>query len=230
MSGKAWAAAMRSNSGVLMALSVVGFLIYSNTFHNSFHFDDWATIVDNKAIRDLGEIKIIWEAFNTRFIVGLSFALNYAIGKLNVSGYHLFNIVLHILSSFLVFVLLILIFKTPRMVTSPLAPYGRLLGFLSALVFLVHPIQTQAVTYIWQRAASLATFFYLTALICFMMARLKNSYSYYLASLGITVVDMFTKEIAFTLPLALIMLDFTFCTNPITTRKKENGCYSCRFL
>ena len=77
---------------------ILGFLIYSNTFKSSFVFDDFEAIANNPAIRHLN-FPMLFQAFNTRFIVGLSLAFNYWLGKENVLGYHLFNTLVHVLNS-----------------------------------------------------------------------------------------------------------------------------------
>ena len=89
-------------SWVWLNLAGLGFLIYSNTFTSAFVFDDFAA-TSNRAIQHLADIPGLWHAFNTRFIVGLSLAFNYALGGENVFGYHLFNTLVHILNAFLVY-------------------------------------------------------------------------------------------------------------------------------
>lgn len=195
---------------ILLALAALGFLIYSNTLRSSFQFDDVPAIVGDYFIKDLKNVGAIWDAFNTRFIIGYTLAMNYAIGKLDVLGYHLFNISVHVINSFLVFFLVSTTFKTPVMEKSSLAPYGRLVAFFSALIFIAHPLQTQAVTYIWQRAASVAALFYLSSLVLYVKARLKSSFLYYIAALIMAILAMFTKEIAFTLPVAIAGYEFIF--------------------
>ncbi len=176
-------------------------------------------ISNNPSIRHLN-LPLLWHAFNTRFIVGVSLALNYALGKNHVLGYHLFNTLIHVLNSFFVYQLVCLTFRTPRMSkTSSFDP--KLLGFLAALIFLSHPLQTQAVTYIWQRATSLATFFYLGALVFYIRGRLKSSRVSYGFCLLFVILGMFTKEIVFTLPLALGLYEGIFLREvPLKTRQK----------
>ncbi len=194
---------------VYLVLTILGFIIYSNTFKSSFVFDDFFTIVGNYTIHRLTDLPTIWQAFNTRFVVGVSLALNYALGKENVVGYHLFNTLVHILNSYLVYQFVCLTLKTPRM-TKTLSIDPKLVGFLTALLFLTHPIQTQAVTYIWQRATSLASFFYLGALVFYVRSRLKPSLGDYGICLLFTVFGMFTKEIVFTLPFMIGLYEFVF--------------------
>ena len=194
---------------IFFILLIWGFLIYSNTFWSSFVFDDMAMIVRNPSIRHLLDLPTLWHAFNTRFIVGLSLALNYFLGAENVFGYHLFNTLVHVFNSFWVYGLVVLTLNTPKLkdrFKDPSVP-----AFLTALLFLCHPIQTQAVTYIWQRATSLAAFFYLGALVCYIRARLgNNSFKYFNLCIAMTVLGMLTKEIVFTLPLAVLLYEGMF--------------------
>jgi len=192
---------------VWFSLQMLGLMIYSNTFRSPLVFDDFEAI-GNHSIRHLN-LPILWQAFNTRFVVGISLALNYWLDKENVVGYHLFNTLMHVLNAYLVYTFVCLTFKTPRLEKNNSVD-PRLLGFLTALLFLTHPLQTQAVTYIWQRATSLASFFYLGALVFYIRTRFKFSILSYALCLLFTVLGMFTKEIVFTLPLAMGLYELIF--------------------
>jgi len=197
----------------LFILSATGFLIYSNSFDCSFHYDDVYNIVENKAIRDIGNIGAIWNFLNRRFIGYLSFALDYHFHGLDVFGYHLVNLVIHICASFFVWWLTMLILSTPGMKSSPLGAHRRTAALGCALLFLVHPVQTQAVTYIVQRFASMAAMFYLGAVCFYMKARLtggRNSTLYFAAAGLSALLGIFTKENVATLPFALILCEIYF--------------------
>src|SRR3989338_5829211 len=205
--------------------TVSAFLIYSNTFSSPFHFDDTPNIVENYKLRDLS---IFWPPSDTRYIGSLSFALNYYFSGLNVFGYHLVNIIIHIINSILVWWLVILTFRTPvmeRINTNPQLRY--FIAITASLLFVSHPIQTQAVTYIVQRFASLATLFYLLSLTLYIKAKLQtiqveakdenkffstSTLTFYLLSLISAILAMKTKEIAFTLPFVVLLYEFMFFT------------------
>jgi len=138
-------------------ISALGTIIYFKSFFSGFEFDDHVFVINNPAIRDLFNLKLIWDGFNTRFLTGLTFAFNYKVAKLSVFGYHLFNLVVHITTSFLVYNLVLTIFKTPCGSKLSFSDNAASIALFSSLIFLAHPIQTQAVTYISQRAASMAT-------------------------------------------------------------------------
>jgi len=99
---------------------LLGFALYSNISQAGFYFDASYVILDNPAIINLGNLKAIWEVFNTRFVTGLTFALNYAFTGLDPFSFRLFNITCHILSSLLVYTFVLLTFKTPVMKRSSL--------------------------------------------------------------------------------------------------------------
>ena len=149
-----------------IVIIVLGLICYSNTFDAQFYFDDLKSIVDNLSIRDLGNLRAIWKFSPIRFITYLSFAVNYHFGELNVFGYHLVNILIHITAAYFVYLFTLYL----SILSNKQTPYW--IAVFAALIFLCHPIQTQAVTYIVQRAASLATLFYMISLTCYVRARI----------------------------------------------------------
>jgi hypothetical protein len=214
----------------LLSIVIVGAIVYSNTLNASWHFDDTVAITENWSLRDLkGCFNSIFAA--NRSVGFFTFAVNYHFDKLNVVGYHLVNIAIHILNALLVYSLVILTLKTPVMAKSRLASHARFLALASGLIFVSHPIQTQAVTYIVQRFASLATLFYLLSLVLFVRARLsiiqgKNFFSplhlvCYLLSLFSAFLAMHTKEIAFTLPFIICLYEFFFLESSFRSWKKR---------
>ena len=96
----------------ILLIAIIGVAIYSNTLSSAFVFDDMRNIVDNYKIRDLSNF---YDLSGTRYIGFLSFALNYHFGGLNVFGYHIVNIIIHIINGLLVYYLILLTFKTPVM-------------------------------------------------------------------------------------------------------------------
>jgi len=204
----------RRYSGVAapILIAIIALLIYSNTFSSPFMFDDINSIVKYDSIKSLSNVH---DLYGRRYIGELSFALNYYLGELNVFGYHLVNIIIHIINGLLVWWFVNLTFKTPVMSKSSVSPQlSRLVALTSAIIFAAHPIQTQAVTYIIQRHTSLAALFYLLSVVLFVKWRLSSGNRYrlffYLVSLLSAVVAMKTKEISFTLPFVIILYEFIF--------------------
>ncbi len=199
-----------SSKKVFILLWITGFALYANSLKGDFVFDDLPGILYNPAIKDLGNIKLIWHTFNTRFLTGLSFALNYKLGGLDPLGYHVVNVIIHILSAFLVYLFTKDTFRTPYFQNQPLKQEGPLIALCSALIFLVHPIQTEGVSYIVERSSSLATLFYLAALVFYIRSRLNNNRRFYITALVTTMAGMLTKEMTLTIPLTIIVYEIFF--------------------
>jgi len=194
----------RWHLAVVLGLCVLGFLIYANTLASSFHWDDYAVIINNSAIRQWMNFGEIFNAFNTRFLVGLSFAINYALGQLNAGGYHFFNIWLHLCNTVLVYALTLLILSDD----SSRSFLNRFrISIFSAAIFLVHPLNTQAVNYIWQRSTLMVTFFSLLTICLLILYRKTHQWWAYSASIFACLLAMLCKENAFVLPFLLLVVD-----------------------
>jgi tetratricopeptide (TPR) repeat protein len=227
---------------------MVGLLAYWNTLDASFHFDDFHNITDNRIIKDLQYFQepskanglYLYDSLRNRYVGYLSFALNYKAHGLDVRGYHIVNLAIHVMNALLLYLLVALTLRTPLMAGSPLAAHSRTIALFSSLLFVSHPLQTQAVTYIVQRFASLATMFYLLSIVLYVKWRLqilKNQKSkikikenkelrnfnflsliFYLLSLLCALLAMKTKQIAFTLPLVIALHEFSFFRTTLRKR------------
>jgi len=195
---------------------LLGIAIYSNTFFSSFHLDDFSSIKNNLAITSLTNFKGIWNFWPSRFLTYYSVAINYQIHGLNFFGYHLFNLIVHLTSAVFVWWLLRLTFLTPALKEQRISQKSELISFFGGLIFLVHPLQTQSVTYIIQRAASMAAMFYILALCFYAKARLtaqndaKSSRIFYWLALLTAILAMFTKEMTITLPFMILLYETYF--------------------
>ncbi len=194
---------------------ILGIIIYSNSFNCSFHFDDTSSIVDNTAIRNISDIKSIWNYSNNRFVAYFTFALNYHYGKLDVWGYHLVNLMIHLATSIIVWWLTLLIFSAPVLKDKDISKHKKMIALFTALLFVSHPLATQSVTYIVQRLASMVAMFYLLSLALYVKARLieKRNLSKYMLFAGAmisAILTMLTKENAFTLPVAIFLFEIFF--------------------
>lgn len=202
----------------ILILLVLGSLIYSNTLHSPFQFDDEHTLLENLALRHVRHLGPIWRYWPTRFLTFLSFLGNYRLHGLKVEGYHFFNLAVHLGAGLLVWWLGLLTFATPVMRERAIARHAGLLSFFAALVFVAHPLQTQGVTYIIQRAVSLAAFFYLASLALYARSRLLEEDRGPAGlrrlclggSLAAGVAAMFCKEMAITLPVTVCLYEFSF--------------------
>ncbi|MBN2010100.1 tetratricopeptide repeat protein [candidate division KSB1 bacterium] len=207
-----------ANNKTLLAIVLV-FLIalvaYSNSFHCAFHFDDFRDIRDNTAIRNISNIASWWKMYPSRALAMGTFALNYWLHGNNVFGFHIINFLIHVINGLLVFWLIRQTFRTYRFLSDSNEQHTWLLALIGALVFVSHPVQSQAVTYIVQRMASLATLFYLLSLNVYIFARTqvavpgKRILLFALSFLS-ALAGMLTKQIVFTLPVVVILYDLIF--------------------
>jgi len=207
-------------------LVILCFLAYSNSFQVPFQFDDVYNISEKPYVRNVGFFfdpsGHDWfasdHAFQMRPVGYFTFALNYWLGGNEVFGYHLVNLLIHCINGLLVYWLVILSFQGPVLAHSPLRDSAKTIALLSSLLFALHPVQTQAVTYIVQRLASLATSFFLVSLVSYIKTRLvylehssaRKAAPWYGLSLVSAVLAMKTKEIAFTLPVLIALYEFLF--------------------
>ncbi|MEJ2691268.1 MAG: hypothetical protein P8130_15270, partial [Deltaproteobacteria bacterium] len=143
----------RSYPAILLIL-LAGELVYANTFRVPFVLDDHLWITHNDFIKSLGTFCANYSRYSTRFIALLTLALNYHYGGLSVIGYHVVNLIIHLLTALFVYTLLRLTFHTPYfriqrpIANSKLKTPLCFIPLFAALLFVVHPVQTEAVTYV----------------------------------------------------------------------------------
>jgi len=189
------------NAGLFLVIIFSGLTLYFVPLHStSFYFDDQVSIVLNTAIKTV-DVPRIFNTFNTRFLVGLSFALNYKLCALDPAGYRLTNLLIHCLNAFLVYLLIKLIGRRHQLSAA----------FFGSMLFLCHPIQTEPVNFITQRFVLMGSFFYLATLVLYIKSRkAHNNTFYYISSLITAMAAMFCKEFVVTLPVMLAVYEFYF--------------------
>lgn len=220
-------------------LVFLGIALYAQTCDDPFHFDDTVTIVGNKAIHYLPDwsltVREILAFQPSRFVTNVTFALNYYFNRLDVFGYHLVNVIVHLITSVLVWWLgeLLLQLQMRTRIEKELVNSGKkkfaakkkseiktaassnlnaVIPFLAALLFLVHPVNTGAVAYISQRSESLAALFYVAAVCLYIKGRIndKKRVFYFLTAALSGLLATFSKETAVTLPLMIILIEMFF--------------------
>jgi tetratricopeptide (TPR) repeat protein len=209
-------------------LLILIFLIYSNTFQAGSHLDDYQNIVTNPRLkmRDLspGSIKqTFFSAFDGGAYLGkklyrpaacLTFGLNYYFGKLDPAGYHLVNIMVHFLTAVFLFLTILTLFRSPRLRGGD-PEKAFFIAILSAALWAVNPIQTQAVTYIVQRMAAMVTLFYLMGLFYYIKGRLeqasiKKRVVYFTGAFLSFLLALGSKENAALWPAAVLLVEIIF--------------------
>ncbi|MBU0728321.1 MAG: tetratricopeptide repeat protein [Proteobacteria bacterium] len=203
-----------------VVLSFLIIIIYYPSLNVRFIFDDYINIVFNSAVHPekLSEIfsALHSEISGNRPLAMLSFAANFLIDDLNVIGYRVVNILIHIANTLLLYSLLALLLSLKTSHSPQQDAHGSMnhrdLAFWSAALWAVNPVQTQAVTYIVQRMTSLATLFYLAALYCFLLYKSGAVSRFRAVALILLcfILGMASKEIAITMPFAILLLGFVF--------------------
>lgn len=202
-----------------LLLLAAGMLAYSNTFHVPFLFDDVPNIVQNTRIHRLWPL---WELLvpgqgglttSGRPLISLSFALNYAWGGLAVEGYHAVNLGIHLLAGCVLYGLLRRTFLLPGCAES-LKSRATPLALAIAALWLLHPLQTESVTYISQRAEMVMALCYLFSLYALIRtataeeSRLSRRWACW--TLAGCWIGMTAKEVMVSAPLILFLYDRAF--------------------
>ena len=192
--------------GPLLIVAAV-LLAYCNTFAAPFHFDDLYRIVKNPPVHTLWPPTVAMSKSNRPF-AEYTFAINYAIHGDAVWGYHALNLFIHITASLCLYGI---VRRTLALLPSRQGESGELLALAIALIWAVHPLQTQAVTYIYQRVESLMALAYLATLYCFIRAReSEDPRRWYLGSVAACAYGMGCKEVMVTAPLIVLWYDRAF--------------------
>jgi len=192
-----------------------GFLAYWNSFTGPFVFDDVASVVDNLQIREWWHVGGLLTSERElpvagRPLVNASFALNYALGGLDVRGYHAWNVAVHLVCALLVFALVRLTLQQPALRDrfSSRAPD---LSFAVALLWALHPLNTEAVDYVTQRTESMMALFYLATLVASARAVHEPSrLGWPIAAVVLCAAGMACKESMVTAPVMVAIYDRTF--------------------
>lgn len=199
----------RLNLAVFCLIAVLVVIAYSNAFTSSFHFDDDPAIVQNAITKSVTLDHILAIISGARPVVNLSILINYQLSGLHVIGWHIFNIGLHIANSFLVYLFILRTLMMPSL-KAKFSEKAKWLALFGSLLFALHPIQTETVTYIISRSELLATFFYLGTILLFISGVRTGKGRYYAAAVISSLLAMGSKEWAVTLPALIVLYDFLF--------------------
>jgi Flp pilus assembly protein TadD len=205
----------RRTWGLAALLITAGVVVYGNSLWGAFIFDDQNSILGNPQIRRLWPL---WHAFSApantpvagRPVVALSLAINYALGGLDVRGYHAWNVGVHILCALVLFgIIRRTLGRSPLRERFGSASDG--IATACALIWLVHPLQTEVVNYVTQRTESTMALFYLLTLYAAIRAldAERPAWWHGVAVLS-CVLGMASKEVMVTAPLMVLLYDAVF--------------------
>ncbi len=207
------------------AIVLAGTLAYGSIFPGAFVFDDAPNVSRNRQLDRLQDFLPGgpgWSAQPNRAVTFATFALDRAVAGNDPTFHRAVNLAIHLAAALLVLALVLSAFQSPGLRGLALAPQAWAVGLVAGLLFVTHPVQTQAVTYVVQRLASLATFFYLLSAVLYVRWRIAKegaaggwrSWLPFGGALLAALLAMRSKEIAFTLPLALLLLEAVLFDGP----------------
>jgi tetratricopeptide (TPR) repeat protein len=209
----------------LLLLAALGGIAFVNGFSAPWVFDG-TLISENTAIRQLWPPRALLSGSNRP--VGLySFALDYALYGEALWGYHTTNLAIHIAAAFTLYGLVRRTLRNPRM-AEDFRRHADSLALAAALLWLVHPLQTQSVTYLYQRFESLMGLFYLLTLYLFLRAAEAErpwNYLLYAGSMLACLLGMGTKEVMITAPLLVLWYDRVLLSNSWKSLVRRHGAY-----
>ena len=224
------------NTAILVILSVAAVCLYANTFDAPFLFDDKYSILDERAEIQIEKLnlesltQVVTRSHGRqRPLSMITLAVNYYFHEFDVFGYHAVNLVIHLFTAFVLFFLLqttlrLQIYNREK----PVGPDDTLPGpasaleptwmaFFAVLIWMVHPVQTNAVTYIVQRMTSLAALFYILSILLYVKGRLavragrfKSAAVLFVGCLFSGLCAFASKENAATLPFFILLYEWFF--------------------
>ena len=195
-------------------IALAAALVYANSLSAPFIFDDQYSIVENPAIRSLAAARS--QPHNTplagRPVAGLTFAINYAASGLDPAVYRATNVAIHVACALLLFGIVRRTLALPKL---PLFGHAANdLAMAAALLWVVHPLTTDAVTYITQRTESLMALFYLATLYASLRAQPSGHiWEWTVAAVLTCALGMGSKESMVTAPLIVVLFDRVFLFN-----------------
>ena len=200
----------------VVVLLLAGLVAYRNSFSTPFLIDDNLSIVDNQTIRKLWPP---WEALSppamgagvtNRPVINYSFAINFALGGLDVRGYHAVNLAIHLGAALVLFGIVRRTLRQPVM-RPRFGDQALSIAFVAALLWLLHPLQTESVTCAVQRTESLMGLFYLLTLYAAIRAmESPRPLGWQVAAFVACLAGMASKEVMVSAPLMVLLYDRTF--------------------
>jgi tetratricopeptide (TPR) repeat protein len=208
---------------IVLVFFILGFFLYANTLESPITFDGKDAIANNPLVQWTeiswdGTKRLLFENSGLkshRPLPYISFALNYYFDQYNVAGYHIVNIIIHIITG-------ILLYYFGRITLNISKLNGKhdplsLIPLFAALIWLAFPVQTQSVTYIYQRTNSMAAMFYLLSLLLYAKGRLSGGggkkWGLFIGAALAGILALGSKEIAATLPFFLFLYEWYFFRN-----------------
>lgn len=189
----------RSDRRALVACGAAALLagvVYLNALHNPFVYDDYHTVVENRSILHPADLRALVLHDVTRPIINVSYAIDCAVWGAAPFGFHVTNVLLHMINVVLLFLL-----------AWQLAGGAVLVAFAAAALFAVHPMMTEAVGYVSGRSEVLCATFFLSAVLCAHRWLRGHGRTWAMAMMGLWAAALASKEIGAMFPFVLFCYD-----------------------
>jgi len=202
-----------------LIIAVVTLIVFFNTFQNEFVFDDESVVQNNESITTLSNIpkyftgeegfhKVIGKYY--RPVVSATYAIDYALYGLTPKGFHVTNVIVHLIASLLLFKVLLLLFSKSK--------YANFIALLGALLFVVHPIHTEAVSWVSGRTDSIVTLFFFASFLYYIKFSDSdnNNSKFLILSVIFYFIGLLSKEMIVTMPVIIVLYDFIYKKKPFS--------------
>lgn len=224
-------AALKESKVLQWGLISIGVMLaYSNSLNIPFYFDDILSIASNPGVVNQ-DVAYLWEHYAKRITTYLTFYANFKIGKLDVAGYHITNIAIHITVAWTVWSLVRELMKDDTTGDDNSKIW---LPLTVGLLFSMHPLQTQTVDYIVQRASLLAALFYVLTLLAYLKLRKSTGWKTKAGWVAIGIASgllaITSKENAATLPLMVVILELIYLSKSSNQRWSVVGAAAILFI
>ncbi|TWT39217.1 tetratricopeptide repeat protein [Blastopirellula retiformator] len=211
----------------IVMIVLLGAIFYANSFRGEFVFDDEMMLTHSQRLAASSWNS--WVRPGPRVVGAATFGLNYRLGGINTFGYHLVNLVIHLSAALVLYWLVWRTFESARLSQRYAAVAIPLAGIIT-LVWTLHPLQTQSVTYIVQRYESLMGLFFLSMIACLIRGADSGKWSWYVASLGFCLLGMGTKEVMAAAPIMALWYDRVFLADSWRQLWRKRWGYYAFFL
>jgi Flp pilus assembly protein TadD len=196
-------------------LLAAGLAAYHNSFQGAFVLDDLSAIVENRTIRTLFPP---WAAFSPparsavtgRPVVNLSLAINYALGGLDVTSYHLFNLMIHVLAALVLFGIVRRTLAAAPNLSDGYRAKASEIAVAVGLLWIVHPLTSESVDYVIQRTELLMSLFFLLTIYCALRGFESAERRWHVAALVAFAFGMGSKEVIVVAPAVVLVCDGLF--------------------
>lgn len=219
----------RASVRLALLMSFVLLTAYRHSLFAPFIFDDFSNIVQNRRIERIWPIWPVVEG-NNRPVAFVSLAINYTLSEKQTWSYHLVNLSIHLAACFALFGLARRSLALSRSFAHS-DGQARRLAFAIALIWAIHPLQTQSVTYIIQRCESLMGMFFLLFLYCLVRScQSPIGWLWRCGALLCCVLGMGCKEVMATAPIVGLLYDRAFLATSWGTTLRRRGVWHAFYL